>query len=476
MSGFIVGADRSQTTLFPEALDDYVVEESAVRVIDFFVDELDLMSLGFKTEAADTGRPGYHPATMLKLYIYGYLNQVSTSRGLEREAQRNVEVMWLSGRLAPDFKTIADFRRDNGKPIQKVCRQFVVLCGKLKLFSDAFVAIDGSKFKALNNRDRNFTKAKMKRRLQQIDESIARYLMQMESLDRQESALADDKSQRLSEKIEILKGEIAKLKKHEAAMLAAPDQQLSLTDPDARSMTTRGAGIVGYNVQVAVDTTHHLIVAHEVTNKGSDRGQLRRMSERARKAIAEDAIEVVADRGYFSNEEIKACEEVNITTYLPKPKTSNKRTQGYYSKDDFIYRADDDEYECPAGERLVQHTTTTQNGLTIHRYWTNVCGACALKEQCTPGKERRVSRWKHEEFIERLQQRLDENPEMMRVRRETAEHPFGTLKGWAGPQHFKMKTLPHVSTEMSLHILAYNLKRMMSMFGVRGLMDMMQAA
>jgi len=476
MSGFIVGADRSQTTLFPEALDDYVVEESAVRVIDFFVDELDLMSLGFKTEPADTGRPGYHPATMLKLYIYGYLNQVSTSRGLEREAQRNVEVMWLSGRLAPDFKTIADFRRDNAKPIQKVCRQFVVLCGKLKLFSDAFVAIDGSKFKALNNRDRNFTKAKMKRRLQQIDESIARYLMQMESLDRQESALADDKSQRLSEKIEILKGEIAKLKKHEAAMLAAPDQQLSLTDPDARSMTTRGTGIVGYNVQVAVDTTHHLIVAHEVTNKGSDRGQLRRMSERARKAIAADTIEAVADRGYFSNEEIKACEEADITTYLPKPKTSNKRTQGYYSKDDFIYRADDDEYECPAGERLVQHTTTTQNGLTIHRYWTNVCGACALKEQCTPGKERRVNRWKHEEFIERLQQRLDENPEMMRVRRETAEHPFGTLKGWAGPQHFKMKTLMHVSTEMSLHVLAYNLKRMMSMFGVKGLMDVMQAA
>jgi transposase len=476
MSGFIVGADRSQTTMFPEALDDYVAEESAVRVIDVFVDEQDLMALGFKTEPADTGRPGYHPATMLKLYIYGYLNQVSTSRSLEKEAQRNVEVMWLTGRLAPDFKTVADFRRDNGPAIRKVCGQFVVLCRKLKLFQKAFVAIDGSKFKALNNRDRNFTKAKMKRRYKQIDESIARYLMQMESLDRHESALADDKSQRLSEKIEILKGEIAKLKKHEAAMLAAPDQQLSLTDPDARSMTTRGTGMVGYNVQVAVDTTHHLIVAHEVTNKGSDRDQLRHMSERARKAIAADTIEAVADRGYFSNEEIKACEEADITTYLPKPKTSNKRTQGYYSKDDFIYRADDDEYECPAGERLVQHTTTTQNGLTIHRYWTNVCGACALKEQCTPGKERRVNRWQHEEFIERLQQRLDENPEMMRVRRETAEHPFGTLKGWAGPQHFKMKTLPHVSTEMSLHVLAYNLKRMMSMFGVRGLIDAMQAA
>ncbi len=476
MSGFIVGADRSQTTLFPEALDDYVAEESAVRFIDFFVDELDLMGMGFKTEPADTGRPGYHPATMLKLYIYGYLNQVSTSRSLEREAQRNVEVMWLTGRLAPDFKTIADFRRDNGPSIRKVCGQFVVLCRKLKLFQKAFVAIDGSKFKALNNRDRNFTKAKMQRRYKQIDDSIVRYLMQMESLDRQESALADDKSQRLAEKIEILKGEIEKLKKHEAAMLAAPDQQLSLTDPDCRSMVKRGTGVVGYNVQVAVDTSHHLIVAHEVTNKGSDHNQLRRMSERARKAIAADTIEAVADRGYFSNDEIKDCEEADITTYLPKPRTSNKRTQGYYSKDDFIYREQDDAYECPAGERLVKHSKTQQAGLTIHKYWTNVCGDCALKANCTPGDERRVSRWKHEEFIERLQQRLDENPEMMRVRRQTVEHPFGTIKHWAGPQHFKMKSLKHVSTEMSLHVLAYNLKRMMSMFGVKGLIDAMQAA
>jgi len=338
---------------------------------------------------------------MLKLYIYGYLNQVSTSRSLEREAQRNVEVMWLTGRLAPDFKTIADFQRDNGASIRKVCGQFVVLCRKLKLFQKAFVA---------------------------IDDSIVRYLMQMESLDRQESALAQDKSQRLAEKIEVLKKETEKLKKHEAAMLGAPDQQLSLTDPDCRSMITRGTGVVGYNVQVAVDTSHHLIVAHEVTNKGSDHNQLRRMSERARKAIAADTIEAVADRGYFSNDEIKDCEEADITTYLPKPKTSNKRTKGYYSKDDFIYREQDDAYECPAGERLVKHSKTQQDGLTIHKYWSDVCGECALKANCTPGDERRVSRWKHEEFIERLQQRLDENPEMMRVRRETVEHPFGTIK------------------------------------------------
>lgn len=259
-------------------------------------------------------------------------------------------------------------------------------------------------------------------------------------------------------------------------MLAAPDQQLSLTDPDCRSMTTRGTGVVGYNVQVAVDTEHHLIVAHEVTNKGGDHDQLKRMGEQARQAMGHDTIEAVADRGYFSNEGIKACEEADITAYLPKPKTSNKRTQGYYSKDDFLYRAQDDEYECPAGERLVRHTETQQSGLTIHKYWTNVCGSCELKEKCTPGKERRISRWEHEEFIERLQQRLDENPEVMRVRRQTVEHPFGTIKGWAGPQHFKMKTLKHVGTEMSLHILSYNMKRLLSLFGVAELVNAMQAA
>jgi transposase len=478
MSGFIKGADRNQATLFPESLDDYVAEESAVRVVDVFVDELDLGSRGFKAEPADTGRPGYDPATMLKLFIYGYMNRVQSSRRLEHEAQRNVELMWLTGRLAPDFKTIADFRRDNGKAIQKVCRQFVVLCRKLKLFSEAFVAIDGSKFKALNNRDRNFTKGKVKRRLAQIDESIARYLLQMESQDRRESKVAEDKSQHLAEKIEILKGEIEKLKKHEAAMLAAEDEQLSLTDPDARSMATsgRGSGLVGYNVQAAIETKHHLIVAHEVTNQGHDRAQLSNMGLKAKEALNVEKLEAVTDRGYFNNEEIKACEDAGITTYLPKSQISQKRTKGYFSKDDFIYHKNEDQYECPAGQRLVRHTETMQGTQKLYKYWTNVCGRCALKAKCTPGKERRVTRWEYEDVIDRLQTRLDENPHVMRVRRETAEHPFGTIKGWAGPQHFKMKTLKHVSTEMSLHVLAYNLKRVINLFGTAGWIAKMQAA
>ena len=478
MSGFIKGLDRNQATLFPERLDDYVAEENAVRVIDVFVDELDLSGLGFRTVPSDTGRPGYEPAMMLKLFIYGYLNRVHSGRRLEREAQRNVELMWLTGRLAPDFKTIADFRKDNGKAIRLVCREFVVLCRKLNLFKDAFVAIDGSKFKALNNRDRNFTKAKLKRRLEQIDESIARYLSEMESIDRQESVLSEDKSQRLKDKIKVLKGEIARLKKLEVEMLAVPDQQISLTDPDARSMATsgRGTGLVGYNVQAAVDAQHHMIVTHEVTNVGHDRSQLSPMAEQARVAIGTEELEAVADRGYFSGEEIRACDEAKITTYLPKPQTSNKRTKGYFAKRDFVYKPEDDEYECPAGERLVNHMSSIQNGLKIYRYWTSVCGQCAIKAKCTPGKERRVTRWEHEVVIEKLQDRLDQRPEVMRIRRQTVEHPFGTIKAWMGAQHFKTKTLKHVSTEMSLHVLAYNIKRAISIFGAEGLLLKMQTA
>ena len=477
MSGYIVGEDRQQATLFPESLDDYIAEDSAVRVIDVFIDDLDLSGLGFNVEPNDTGRPGYHPSTLLKTYIYGYLNRVQSSRRLERETQRNVELMWLTGRLAPDFKTIADFRRDNGKAIRLVCREFVMLCRKLNLFSEAFVAIDGSKFKAVNNRDRNFTKAKMRRQLQQIDESIERYLGQLASADRQEATIAESKAQRLTDKIKALKQEMARLKKLEVRMLAAPDEQISLTDPDARSMATsgRGTGMVGYNVQTAVDAKHHLIVAHEVTNVGHDRAQLSKMAKQAKVAIGLDHLDVVADRGYFHGEELLACDEARITTYLPKPQTSGNLAKGLFGKRDFIYHSEDDEYECPAGQRLIYRFTREENGQTIHRYWSSGCPKCAMKDQCTTGDYRRVSRWEHEAVIEAAERRLDEEPQRMRVRRSTVEHPFGTLKAWMGYTHFQMKTLKHVSTEMSLHILAYNLKRVLSILGTKPLIAAIQA-
>jgi transposase len=473
MSGFIQGEDRSQATLFPERLDDYVAEDSAVRVIDVFIDELDLSGLGFKTQPNETGRPAYHPSTMLKLFVYGYLNRVHSSRRLEREAQRNVELMWLTGRLAPDFKTIADFRKDNGTAIRLVCRQFVILCRNLNLFANAFVAIDGSKFKAVNNRDRNFTRAKMKRRIAEVDATIDRYLRQLDEADRQKPA--EDKTQRLEDKIAALKKEMARLKKVEARMLKAPGQQISLTDPDARSMKHRGSGLVGYNVQTAVDTDHHLIVAHEVTNVGSDRHQLTRMGQQAKRALGVDELTVVADRGYYASEELLACDEASITTYLPKPLTSPNRAKGQFDRAAFRYIAEDDEYECPADQRLRWRMTSEERGMKLHRYWSDQCEACVLKTQCTSGKQRRMRRWEHEVVLEKVQTRLDRNPEVMRRRRATVEHPFGTLKAWMGSTHFLTKTLDRVSTEMSLHVLAYNMKRMMNIIGTKPLMEAIRA-
>jgi transposase len=478
MTGFVVGDDRGQSTLFPERLDDYVGEDNPVRAIDVFVDELDLAGLGFEgVEPQATGRPAYHPATLLKIYVYGYLNRVQSSRRLERECQRNVELVWLTGRLMPDFKTIADFRKDNGAAIREVCRAFVLLCRRLDLFGDASVAIDGSKFKAVNARDRNFTEGKMKRRLEQIDESIARYLSQLDTADRQGPTVPEAKTTRLKEKIATLREEIERLNALNAQMMASEDKQISLTDPDARSMATsgRGSGIVGYNVQSAVDTTHHLIVAHEVTNVGTDRSQLSNIAEQARTEIGAETLDVVADRGYYESKEILACERVGITVTLPKPMTSGAKAAGRFGKQDFVYVAEDNVYLCPAGERLTYRYTSEEEGKTLHRYWTTACQMCALKAKCTTGEQRRISRWEHEAVLETVQDRLDRNPDKMRMRRQTVEHPFGTIKAWMGATHFQMRTLPKVATEMALHVLAYNLKRMMRILGVGGLMAAMRA-
>jgi transposase len=477
MKRFVVGEDRSQGTLFPERLDDFITEDNPVQIVEYFIESLPLDKLGFTgVEPKDTGRPAYHPSVLLKIYVYGYLNRIQSSRRLEREAQRNVELMWLTGRLTPDFKTIADFRKNNGKAIQDVCRRFVLLCREWGLFADTTVAIDGSKFKAANNRDRNFTSAKMKRRLAEIDKSIHRYLSQIETADRLEPSIAEPKTGRLKDKIEALKQEMERLKKIEAAMLEAPDQQLSLTDPDARSMKSRGSGIVGYNVQTAVDAEHHLIVAHEVTNTGSDRGQLSKIAKLARTALQVDDLTVVADRGYYEGEEIVACETDRITTFIPKPLSSQSTAAGRFGKPDFIYVASDDEYQCPDGQRLVWHMATIERGKTLHSYWnTAACSTCTIKAQCTTGKERRLKRWEHEDVLDAMQLRLDHDPEKMRLRRNTVEHPFGTLKVWMGYTHFQMMTLDKVSTEMSLHVLAYNMKRVINLFGVEALIKKIRA-
>ena len=476
MKRFIEGVDRNQSTLFPERLEDFITEDSPVRVVDAFVEQLDLRDLGFwGIDPCATGRPAYHPSKLLKLYIYGYLNRIPSSRRLERETQRNIELMWLIERLSPDFKTIADFRKDNGPAIRRVCREFVVLCRQLDLFSQAIVAIDGSKFKAVNNRDKNFTPAKMKRRMEQIEKSIDRYLGQLDSADREAPIVAEAKTSRLKDKIAALKEEMQRLQVIEARMLEAPDKQISLTDPDARSMKSRGSGIVGYNVQTAVDTEKHLIVSHEVINTGSDRDQLSSMAKQAQEVLEAEDLKAVADRGYFKGEEILACDEAGIEVTLPKPQTSGAQAEGRFGKRDFHYIPEDDEYRCPAGERLIWRMTTQEKGQTLHRYWSSSCRHCAIKAQCTPSPFRRVTRWEHEEVLEAAQERLDRDPGKMRLRRETTQHPFGTLKTWMGHTRFLTKMLPKVSTEMSLHVLSYNLKRAMNLMGVGNLLEAMRA-
>ncbi len=474
MGRFITGADRSQTTLFPPCVDDWIAEDNPVRAVDAFVAVLDLGELGFAgVEPAATGRPAYHPSVLLKLYIYGYLNRVQSSRRLEREADRNVELMWLIGRLVPDHKTIADFRRDNGEAIRQVCGRFVLLCRQMGLLAGGSVAIDGSKFKAVNNRDRNFTKAKLERRRQQIEESVARYLAQLDTADRQEPTDAlVAKTDRLKEKITRLEQEMERLDGLEAQMLASPDRQISLTDPDARSMSSsgRGTGVVGYNVQTAVDTEHHLIVTHEVTNIGTDRAQLSGIAKKAKAVLEVERLDVVADRGYFASEEILASEQAGITVTLPKPMTSRAKAEGRFGKADFVYLPEQDVYRCPAGDILTYRYTNVEAGLTVSRYWTSACPKCPIKAQCTPGKERRVTRWEHESVLEAMQERLDANPDAMRIRRQTVEHPFGTLKARMGSTHFLTKTTPRVATEMALHVLAYNLTRVLNIMGSKAIL------
>jgi transposase len=479
MKRFIEGADRTQVTLLPECLDDYIAEDNPVRVVDAYVEELDLQELGFEgAEPALTGRPAYHPAVLLKIYIYGYLNRIQSSRRLEREAQRNVELMWLTGRLAPDFKTIADFRRDNGPGIRNVCRRFIVLCRDLKLFSEALVAIDGSKFKAVNSRDRNFTPGKIDKRQQQIEESIQRYLDALETADRTQPPDLETKTERLKDKIDRLRWQMRQLDQTKEQLQTQPDGQLSLTDRDARSMTShgKGTGIVGYNVQAAVDAKHHLIVAHEVTNVGSDRAQLSPMAQAARDAMGKTTLKAVADRGYYNAPQIKACHDAGIATILPKPTTSNAKAEGRFDKADFVYIARDDEYECPAGQRAIYRFSREENGLLLRRYWSSACPQCPMKAQCTPSAYRRISRWEHEAVLEAVQRRLDKQPYAMTLRRRTVEHVFGTLKHWMGSTHFLTRTLANVSTEMSLHVLAYNLKRVIRILGIAKTMKAIRLA
>ena len=469
--GFVQGVHRDQVVMFPESLDEYIAAENPVRFIDAFVDSLDLQALGFERAVpAERGRPPYHPGDLLKLYVYGYLNRVRSSRRLEREAQRNVEVMWLLGKLAPDHKTIADFRRDNGKPIRAVFREFTVICRRLELFGGQLVAIDSSKFKAANSRDRNYTKAKLERLDRRADEKIERYLEELDKADEEEQDNEKPTAEELQEKIEWLRGR----KEFYAGLRELMDQtgesQVSLTDPDARSMklgNSRGTE-VAYNVQMSVDAKHKLIVDHEVTNAGNDKNQLSSMAIRARKALELESLDVIADQGYYNSEEIKNCIEGDVLPYIGKPKDSNSR--GLFAREEFHYDSENDCYWCPAGKTLPFKCQTTYRGQVVRDYIAEDCSRCDLRPKCTRRKTgRQIRRWVDEHLLEDMERRVRAEPEKVKQRKSIVEHPFGTIKRSMDQGYFLTRRLCNVRTEVSLSMLAYNIKRAVRPKGVQEL-------
>jgi len=383
----------------------------------------------------------------------------------------------LLGRLVPDDKVIADFRKDSGGAIRKVCVRFVELCRQMGLLATASVAIDGSKFKAVNNRDKNFNSHKIQVRMQQLEHSINRYLAELDRADRDPAVVLPERASRLKEKIAKIREHLRGLGEIEQQLHATQERQISLTDPDARSMATSrlGSAVVGYNVQTAVDARNHLIVAHAVTNSVTDRGQLAAMAKAAKEATAHPLPIVLADRGYFEGYEVLECERAGIATMVPKPLTSNSRFEGRFDKRDFIYDSHRDEYRCPAGQAAIYRFTSVEAGKTLHKYWSSACGGCHLKPQCTPAPNRRISRWEHEDVLELVQERLDGAPGSSRLRGRTVEHVFGTLKAWMGSTHFLTKTLPRVRTEMNLQVLAYNMQRVIKILGARTLIAAMKA-
>ena len=474
---FIRGVSRNQVILFPESVEDYITEDNPVRFIDAFAGSLNLGELGFiRVNPADTGRPAYDPADLLRLYIYGYLNRVRSSRMLGREAKVNVEVMWLLGKLAPDFKTIADFRRDNREAIKRVCREFTLVCKKLELFGGELVAIDGSKFKAVNNRRRNFSEARLTKAIKSIEEKISAYLGTLDQQDAAETEPLDAptlSAEELGEKIRLLQERREKYQALKQGLKESGAKQVSLTDADARSMVTHhNSTDVCYNVQTAVDSKHQLIVEHEVTNDPTDHAHLAEMGLRAKETLGVEQLEVVADMGYFDGAEVKQCAAAGITTYIPKPITSVNKKRGLFTKQDFSYDEAKDCYHCPQEEELTFRFETVEANRQIRYYATTKCRGGPIKQQCPRNKGgRRITRWVDEKLLEDMARRVRARPEIMRQRQQLSEPPFGTIKRAMGQGYFLMKGLQKVGAEMSLTVLSFNIKRVMNIIGVKKMIE-----
>lgn len=465
---YLEGHCRTQRLLLPDLLDDYVTEDNPVRFIDAYVESLDLVSHGFaRAQAAFTGRPAYDPRDVLKLSIYGYLNRIRSSRRRERETHRNVELIWLLRKLRPDFKTIADFRKHNTHALQALFREFVLLCRQLDLFGAELLAIDGSKFKAVNNKHKNFTQAKLEKALKDIDEKVEQYLRDLDAADREESSVQQPTREELQKKIERRQARQQRDRGFVEAITASGEPQLSLTDPASRAMPKSPKVDVGYNVQIAVDSPHKLIVEQDVTNAITDDAQLSPMAMRAEETLGVDQLRAVADMGYYQGHEIKACEEAGIEAYVPTPSTSANTKLGLFGKERFTYAPEKDCYRCPAGEELTFRFETTELGRPIRSDATAACRRCPVKEPCTRNKDgRRMTRWVDEHILERMEERLKANPAIMQERKQIVEHPFGTIKHANDQGYFLMKGLKNVRAEFSLSCLAYNLKRVINILGV----------
>jgi transposase len=466
------GLDRSQTLLFPERLEDYIGPENPVRFLDAFVGTLDLPALGFaKAQCANTGRPPYDPAALLKLYLYGYLHRIRSSRLLEAECHRNVEVLWLLGKLSPDFKTIADFRKDNLQPLRAVCRQFTLVCRKLKLFGGELLAVDGSKFAAVNARDKNFNAARLEELIGRADARLAEYLEQLDSADASEPGCPAPSQAQLAAKIAALQERQDWHKELLAQLQDGEDKQVSVTDPDTRKLPTAHGTIVGYNAQMAVDAKHKLIAAEDVTNQVTDYQQLANVALAAKANLELKQAEVVADAGYYNAAEVDRCAAQGITAYVPKADTSANTARGLYGKSRFKYDAQKDVYVCPAGGELTHRFNTYELGREIRYYQASGCNQCALKPQCTRNKaNRRITREANEGLMEAMAARMKAQPGKFKLRKTLAEHPFGTIKRWFGYTHFLLKGLEKVRCEWSLTTLAYNLKRVLNLVSFEKLM------
>ena len=471
----IHGVDREQTLLLPERIEDYVAPENPVRFIDAFVASLDLHALGFaKAIAAYTGRPSYAPGTLLRLYLYGYLHRIRSSRQLEKECHRNLELLWLLRQLAPDHKTIADFRRDHRAGFKLVHRQFHLLCHQLKLFGGELVAIDGTKLAAVNARDRNYNQKKLEELLARADARLAEYTAALDTGDASETQEEKLTRAELEKKIAALR---EKKEWHEELLgrLEEEEQkQLSTTDPDARKMHAAQGTVIGYNAQSAVDAKHKLIVADDVTNEGTDVRQLANVASEAKETLAVAKLEVVADPGYYHNADVSLCVEQNITPYITKPDTSANSARGLYAKKDFHYDAAKDVYVCPAGTPLTHRFNNYELGRALRYYRTSACQKCPLKERCTRNKSRTITREENEGLMEEMAARVQKHPEKMRARKALVEHPFGTIKRWFGYTYFLVKGLDKVRAEWTLITLCYNLKRVLNLVSFAPLMAAVQ--